>query len=261
MHLVIVFLFALGVASFVGGPEVEPTSDSPQLQGSTSSTYQSDYLASECPGGTAGQFSVCADEVVTGGGGSSGRSGETPMRECRYFANGTIDVPTMTVITAWVPVGSRLCIGDEVPEPSRASGSAMSAEEIELRDRFTALAKRPQASWSPGFEVEIEDEVEFHVHADTEIVSGTLLGRPAQIRFRPVFARWEISDGQRPSGFSRSLAFSNPASHWAKAFVSYEVDYKYSNSSWVFKAASWELESNKLTIAVIERERRTLLVG
>lgn len=137
----------------------------------------------------------------------------------------------------------------------------MSAEEIELRDRFTALAKRPEASWSPGSEVEIEDEVEFRVHADTEIVSGTLLGRPAQIRFRPVFARWEVSDGQSLSGFSRSLVFSNPGSHWAKAFALYEVDYKYSSSNWVFKAASWELESNKLTIAVIERERRTLLVG
>lgn len=259
MYLVIVLLFALGVAGVVGGSGAEPSQLAPQTQESSSSAYRSDYLASECPDGTAGQFSVCAEEVVAGGG--SGSSGETPMRECRYFANGTIDLPTMTVITAWVPVGSRPCIGDEVPKPSAGSGDNLSAEEIELRDRFTALAKRPVAWWSPGAEVEIEDEVEFQVQAETELVAGELLGRAAQIRFRPVSARWEIAGGNSLSGFSRRYAFSSPGNHWAKAFVLYEVDYKYSSSNWVFKAATWELESNKLSIAVVERERRTLLVG
>ena len=259
MYLVIVFFFALGVAGIVGGSEAAPLQQVTQTQESSSSTYRSDYFASACPDGTAGQFSVCADEVVKGGG--TGSSGETPMRECRYFANGTIDIPTMTVITAWVPVGSRLCIGDEVPEPGKAWGDYTSAEEIELRDRFTALAERPVAWWSPGAEVEIEDEIEFQVQAETDLIGGTLLGRAAQIRFRPISARWEISVGKSLSGFSRRYAFSSPGNHWAKAIVLYEVDYKYSSANWVFKAATWELESNKLSIAVIERERRTLLVG
>lgn len=259
MYLVIVFFFALGVASLAGGSAAEQWQQVPQTQKPSSSTYRSDYFANACPDGIPGQFSVCADEVVTGGG--SGSSGETPMRECRYFANGTIDIPTMTVITAWVPAGSRLCIGDEVPKPVNASRDYATAEEIELRDRFTALAKRPVARLSPGSEVECEDEVEFQVEAETEIVSGELLGKTAQIRFRPTSARWEISGGNGLSGFSRSYVFSSPGNHWAKAFVFYEVDYKYSSSNWVIKAATWELESNKLNIAVIERERRTLLVG
>lgn len=261
MYLVIVFFLTLGIAGLVGVVETETLEQVPQTQETSDSTYQSDYFASACPDGTPGQFSVCADELVTGGGGGSSGSRETPMRECRYFANGTIDIPTMTVITAWVPVGSRLCIGDEVPKPTKSSGSAMSAEEIELRDRFTALAKRPVAWSSPGSQVEIEDEVEFHVQAESELVSGTLLGRPAQVRFRPISARWEVSGGDNFSGFSRRHAFSNPGGHWAEAFVFYEVDYRYSSANWVFAAATWELESNKLNIAVIERERRTLLVG
>jgi hypothetical protein len=109
--------------------------------------------------------------------------------------------------------------------------------------------------------VEYEDEVEFQVQAETELIGGTLLGKSAQIRFRPISARWEISGGISLSGFSRGYAFSNPGNHWAKAHVFYEVDYRYSSSNWVVKAATWELESNKLSIAVIERERRTLLVG
>lgn len=259
MNLLIVFLFAIGFANFVS--DVDGSSDHLSSQTNSSNSYRFDYLASECPDGIPGQFSVCADEVVGGGGGSSGGSGEVPMRECRYFANGTIDVPTMTIITAWVPVGSRPCIGDEVAEPASSSGTTMTAEERELRDRFTALAEKPSAWWSPGSEVEFEDEIELHVQASTEVISGTLLGRSAQIRFRPVSARWELSTGKDLFGFHRTFAFSSPGSYWAKAYVEYEVDYKYSSGSWVYQAASWELGANKLSIAVIERERRTLLVG
>jgi hypothetical protein len=259
MNLLMVLLFALGVANLA--VDFQASSNDSSLTPNSSTQDRVDHLASECPDGIPGQFSVCADEVVGGGGGSSGGSGEVPMRECRYFANGTIDVPTMTVITAWVPVGSRPCIGDEVAEPSSSSATTMTAEEIELRDRFTAMADKPLAWWSPGSEVEFEDEIELHVQASTEVISGVLLGRSAQIRFRPVTARWELSNGRDLFGFHRSYAFSSPGSYWAKAFVAYEVDYKYSSANWIYNAASWELASNKLSIAVVERQRRTLLVG
>ena len=259
MNLLVVLLVALGVANLAA--DFQLSSNNSSLQANSSTQDRVDQLASECPDGIPGQFSVCADEVVGGGGGSSGGSGEVPMRECKYFANGTIDVPTMTVITAWVPVGSRPCIGDEVPKPSSSSGTTMTAEEIELRDRFTAMAEKPTAWWSPGSEVEFEDEIELHVQANTEVISGVLLGRSAQIRFRPVTARWELSNGRDLFGFHRSYAFSSPGNYWAKALVAYEVDYKYSSADWVYKAASWELASNKLSIAVVERQRRTLLVG
>ena len=259
MNLLIVLLFALGVANLA--VDFQASSNDPWLTANSFTPDRVDHLASECPDGIPGQFSVCADEVVGGGGGSSGGSGEVPMRECRYFANGTIDVPTMTVITAWVPVGSRPCIGDEVPKPASSSGTTVTAEEIELRDRFTALAEKPAAWWSPGSEVEFEDEIELHVQASTEVISGVLLGRSAQIRFRPVTARWELSNGKDLFGFHRSYSFTSPGNYWAKAYVAYEVDYKYSTANWVYNAANWELASNKLSIAVVERERRTLLVG
>lgn len=218
-------------------------------------------IACECPGPSPGGFSVCAEDSIPGESSGGGSGSGSSMRECKYFANGTIDVPTLTVITAWVPVGSRLCIGDEVPEPSSSSGSWRSQEEIELRDKFTAFAAQPTAWWSPGGEVEYLDPIALHLEAQSQVVSGTLLGKAAQIRFRPVFARWEISNGQNLVGFHRTHSFEQPGSYSAQGYVAYEVDYKYASANWVLDAAEWELASDKLTIRVIARERRTLLVG
>lgn len=213
----------------------------------------------DCSDSTPGEFSVCATDSVGGSPGGSGTG--VQMRECKYFANGTIDLPTMTIITAWVPVGSRLCIGDAVPQPSSASAGWPKQAAMELRDKFTALATRPSAWWSPGGAVENQDPIQLGVSAQAEIISGSLLGRPAEIRFRPVSARWEISDGDALYGFLSGHSFDAAGTYFATAFVEYEVDYRLTGSSWVLQAATWELRANKLTIAVIERERRTLLVG
>lgn len=250
MHFLLVTFLAFGLANFANAWEA-------QSQAASCSTTAS----CDCENSTPGEFSVCAEESSGGGGSGSVGTGGAGMRECKYFANGTIDVPTMTIIKAWVPIGSRPCIGDEIPEPSSSSGSWSSQAEIELRDKFTAWAEKPIASWRPGGEVEILDPIEFRVQAETAVVTGTLLGRSAQIRFRPVASRWEISNGSELYGFYKSHSFDAPGSFFARAFVKYQVDYKYASSSWVFGAARWELGSNKLSIVVIERERRTLLVG
>ena len=76
----------------------------------------------DCTSAAAGSFTVCASQgqssvgqVPTSSGGSSSKSKPKPQRSCQYYVNGTIDVPTIGIITAWVDVGSRLCIGDPVP--------------------------------------------------------------------------------------------------------------------------------------------------
>lgn len=242
MHLLLVAFLAFGLATFNAGLATQNQSEN-------------------CSNAMPGQFSVCAEESNgTDGSGSTGTGGVL-MRECKYYANGTIDVPTMTVITAWVPSGSRLCLGDAMPDQSGSSSSWSNQVKIELRDKFTAFASRPTASWTPNAEVELEDMIELKVFAQTESVSGSLLNRPAQIRFRPMSARWEISDGSNPFGFRASHSFNAAGIYVAIATVTYEVDYKLSAKDWVMNAARWELSANKLNIVVIERERRTLLVG
>lgn len=233
----------------------------PALEGGSQLSSPTLSRWSECSTATPGEFSVCAEETAGSDSSGSGDPSGPSMRECKYFANGTIDVPTMTIITAWIPVGSRPCIGDEIPKPSSSSGSWQRQIEIELRDKFTAVVSRPIAGWEPGGEVEFADPVELWVRADTEVVAGSLLGKSAEIRFRPVAARWEITDGVELYGFQKSFSFTAPGTFVARAFVSYQVDYRHASGSWVLNAAQWELGANKLTIAVIERERRTLLVG
>ncbi len=211
-----------------------------------------------CPGGSAGEFSLCAGEESTSREreANSG-SGEQAMELCQFYANGTIDIPTITIIEAWVPLNSRLCLGDEV-----TAGSAPRVKSVseQLEDRLTAISNRPYAWWEPGGEIEFDDPARFLVSGNDLDFEGELLGKTAQIRFRATNARWEFSDGASQSGFEIAKSFADIGDYRAQAFVRYSVDYKISGSQWVVGAASWELESNTLSVKVIELPRRTLLV-
>lgn len=248
MHLFIAFLLVFGLTS--AATAVMPTVSNCSL-----------VEACNCTTAGVGGFSICAEDSSGSSNGGSTDTDSPSMRQCRYFANGTIDVPTMTVITAWVPIGSRPCIGDEIPKLNDSSETWRSRQESELRDKFTAFASKPVAWLSSAGEIEILDPVVFSVLAETEVIDGVLLGKPAQIRFRPVAARWELSNDQRFYGFTNTHSFADVGNYGAKAFVKFEVDYKYQSAGWVYDAAAWELPSNTLHVDVIERERRTLLVG
>ena len=94
-------------------------------------------------------FELCGSQ-----GGSAqlpGESAEVPMRLCEYYVNGTIDEPTLGRIAAWVPVGSRLCIGDQVPEPAPPR-----TIDDDIDDSFLAFSSRPWAYWRPGGDLEVE---------------------------------------------------------------------------------------------------------
>ena len=55
--------------------------------------------------------------------------------------------------------------------------------------------------------------------------------------------------------------FLEPENQSAQAFVRVRVDYQVSGGGWVIGALEAELASNRLDLKVIERPRRTLLVG
>ncbi len=184
-----------------------------------------------------------------------GGSTEVPMRLCEYYVNGTIDEPTLGRITAWVPVGSRPCIGDEIPEPAPPR-----TIEDDIEDSFLAFSSRPWAYWQPGGELEVEVPAVFFVDGGSQTVNGALLGRAAQIRFAAVSATWTFSDGQGRSGFSAERVFLEPGEFTARAQVSYRIDYRYDGGSWVLGAGSGALSSNLLELDVVKIPRRTLLV-
>jgi hypothetical protein len=133
--------------------------------------------------------------------------------------------------------------------------------EDDLRDQLQARSGKPVASWEPGGELEIDEPAFFSVEFGTRSISGQLLGRPAAIRFVAISHRWVFSDGDRATGQSVEKIFQDPKRQTAQAFVRIRVDYQVSGGNWVIGAMEAELPSNLLDLTVIERPRRTLLVG
>ena len=210
---------------------------------------------------TEGSFEVCATERITGREDMIRESPATPqpkpLRLCSWYANGTIDSPTLSVITAWVPIGSGLCIGDEVPEATR---QVVSIDE-QVSDVFGAKSRTPFAHWSPGGEIEAGLPASFSVELAAGEFAGNLLGRSATIRFEPVTARWQFSDGEILSGFGVDRIFQSPGSLSAVAKVRVRASYQFDGGTWQQSDAEIWLSSNEPAIPVVEIPRRTLLVS
>lgn len=214
---------------------------------------------------TADSYTICAEKKQQEATSTARKSGvytpePKPMRLCRYYVNNTIDIPTAGIISAWVPVGSRSCIGDAPPEPKVAAAPKTAVQTISTAETLTAYANRPFAYWSPGGELEIFQAGSFGVAVNNRITSGQLFGSPAQIRFTASAATWKFSDGNQLSGTAVSRSFESVGEYFASATVAYRVDYQITGDNWVIGATTISLESNKLRIEVIEPPRRTLLV-
>lgn len=207
-----------------------------------------------CPGGaSAGSFTICESK-------SQKKSTSTtpkpkPQRLCNYYVNGTIDVPTLTIISAWVDVGSRLCIGDPIPEPA----PVVKTVREELEDVFSARLANPKAWLTSRARPEPSEPVGFEVESFQVTVNGSLFGDPATIRFRPVSFSWTFSDGSKSSGDSVTKVFTQPGKAWGKVSVRYEVDYR-KTGAWTLDAASWSLTSNTVNLEIFDPPRKTLLV-
>lgn len=180
---------------------------------------------------------------------------DKPRKWCKYYSNGTIDVPTPLFIEAYVYVGSRLCIGDKP-----ANNTSRSIDD-ELRDQLAARSGFAIASWLPGGELEIDETAQFEVVFANKVVAAELLGREATIRFTATRFRWVFSDGERAFSAFHQKAFENAENQTAQAFVGIRVDYRFSGQPWVVGVLEAEIPSNLLLLNVVEKPRRTLLVG
>ena len=202
--------------------------------------------------GTEIDYKLCAEQRTSV---EQAAPQDRPRKWCKFYSNGTIDIPTPVFLEAYVYVGSRLCIGD------RPVVEAATSIDDDLRDQLRARSGTPFASWSPGGDLEIDEDGEFEVEFAGKTVTGNLLGKSATIRFTPVAYRWIFSDGERANTSRHQKSFATAASHTAQAFVRIRVDYRFSDSPWVMGALESEIPSNQLRLNVLERPRRTLLVG
>ncbi|TAL41943.1 MAG: hypothetical protein EPN91_09430 [Salinibacterium sp.] len=93
-------------------------------------------------------------------------------------------------------------------------------------------------------------DTNFYSTAGTHIVDGTLLGRPASVRFIPVAWHWRYGDGHsavRSTGgttwarlgveeFDKtptSHIYRNPGTYTIRLAVEFRAEYKYSGNAWI----------------------------
>ena len=197
------------------------------------------------------QYQLCAEKRIY-----VEQSGpqDRPRKWCTYYSSDITGLPSSIYVEPSVRGGFRLCFGD-------APVAHESSLVDELRDQLQAQSGKPVASWEPGGELEQDESAIFRVEFRNRILSGQLLNRLATIRFVAISHRWVFSDGDRASGQSVEKVFLDPQRQTAQAFVRVRVDYQISGSNWVIGALEAELPSNLLELKVIERPRRTLLVG
>jgi hypothetical protein len=198
------------------------------------------------------EYRICAEQKISV---EQAAPKDKPRKWCKYYSNGTIDVPTALFIEAYVYVGSRLCIGDR---PPTTSGRSLNED---LKDQLAARSGSAIASWLPGGELEIDAPADFEVVFANKAVTAQLLGREATIRFTATRFRWVFSDGDRAFSAAHQKAFEKAEGQTAQAFVGIRVDYRFSDQPWVIGALEAEIPSNLLRLDVVEKPRRTLLVG
>jgi hypothetical protein len=211
--------------------------------------------SNECPVAQGAGYTICAEQKTETRSETKPKA-PTPQRLCSYYVNGTIDQPTASVITAWIAVGSRLCIGD-VPPAEYVPVVKTAAEQV--REVFTAYATRPFAYLSPSAQAEITEPVSFGVSVGGGTHSGELFGSAAEIRFVATTVNWQFSDGQSATGRNVVVSFEDAQLLSAVATVSYRIDYRYLGSTWVVGASSASLDSNEVSLEVIDPPRRSLL--
>ena len=105
----------------------------------------------------------------------------------------------------------------------------------------------------------------FYATGDAHVVTGTLLGQPASVRFTPIAWHWNYGDGTAstsasPGGTWAQLGIrefdATPGSHLYTAKASYTVgldieyaaEYQYAGQPWLPIAGTLLLPANDLTI-------------
>jgi len=110
-------------------------------------------------------------------------------------------------------------------------------------------------------------DTNFYATGTQHIVDGTLLGKPASVRFTPVRWHWSYGDGTAashpvPGGTWRALGVrefdSTPTSHvygqrgrfTIDLDVDFAAEYRYAGGPWVPIAGTLTIPANRLTISV-----------
>lgn len=184
-------------------------------------TLEGELTVGGSPGGSAG------GPGVTGNGGS-GSSALPPMPCEEVFAG--------------------LCYGDGQGKPGEGD-AAPGIPTVTIADIATFRPLEPRQWMQPDGWMVVGLPVNFVASTGQHVVSGTLLGAPAEVRFTPIGYRWRYGDGTSarltaPGASWQALGLSEfdatPTSHVYRASgtyvieldVEFAVEYRFAGGGW-----------------------------
>ena len=139
-----------------------------------------------------------------------------------------------------------ICVGDPAAPPEEPAAAPI---VVTLRDIASFRPATPGNGMEPGGWAVVGLPANFVAEASVEVVSGTLLGQPAEVRFTPVGYRWSHSDGatvesgtpgatwatlgQREfSPTATSHAYAAPGEYTVALTVVLRAEYRFAGSPW-----------------------------
>lgn len=153
-------------------------------------------------------------------------------------------------------------------------GTDIPFRELTIADLAAFPAVVGEASMQPRGWGVVGLDTNFLVDADTHVLSGDLLGLPAEVRFTPIAYRWDYGDGSSAELLTPGAAWAVDASEFTPTAsshvfgrtgsfevavtVSYSAEYRLGQSGWAPVAGTVAAAAEPLTAVVVSP--RTVLV-
>lgn len=163
-----------------------------------------------------------------------------------------------------------ICVADRAaPAPLPGEPGAPTLTDIATFPVTVATARNQPTGWGV-----VDRPTNFYADGGAHVVSGTLLGQPALVRFTPVAWQWDYGDGttatlDRPgAAWDTSAQFRlTPTSHvytrkndfTVTLHVVYVAEYQYAGQPWRDVAGALRVRANDLQI--ITWRVKTVLVA
>jgi hypothetical protein len=121
------------------------------------------------------------------------------------------------------------------PTPAKPSSApnASSSSSIKSSSAEVSFSPEPLAIWVAKDVASVGEEVAFWAPNSIHYKSGSLLGKPTDVRFTPVNTHWDFGDGDSGAGEVIAHGFSAVGSFDVVASVRYSVEYQ------IFGASGW----------------------
>lgn len=150
-----------------------------------------------------------------------------------------------------------LCYGEGQDKPGDGTASP-SIPPLTLSDVAAFRPQAPRQSMQPDGWMVVGLPTNFYARTGTHIVSGTLLGSPADVRFTPVGYRWRYGDSSAarlatPGATWQALGLrefdATPTSHMYRAAGRYviELDVEFT-AEYRFAGGAWQGLSGVLVV-------------